>query len=137
MTVDLAPLALAAVNQLGPIILAGVASLGFKAIFPEVQKYLGEKNAAIFQDRVNQVLNAGIGFAVQKSDGVIAQHGALTVPVKNVMVGWAVEYATKHAPDLMEQAGDVVEKVLARFDTHPAVQGLTYALQQPALAPAA
>ena len=95
-------------------------------------KYLGEKNAASIQERVNQVLNAAIGFATQKGSDLVAQHGAITVPVKNVLVGMAVDYATHHAPDLMSQAGDVFDKVLARFDTHPAVQGLAYQVQQPA-----
>lgn len=136
MNVDVTALVVAAINQLEPMILIGLASLGYKALSPSIQKFLGEKNAAIFQDRVNHVLNVAIGFAVQKSDGLVAEHGALTVPVKNVMVGWAAEYAMKHAPDLMEEAGDVVEKVLARFDTHPAVQGLVYAAQ-PTIAHAA
>ena len=50
------------------------------------------------------------------------------------MVDMAVQYATKHAPDLVNEAGEVVEKVLARFDAHPAVQGLIVAAQpsQPA-----
>ncbi|MCW6508196.1 hypothetical protein M8523_09195 [Hyphomicrobiales bacterium BP6-180914] len=136
MTVDLTAFALAAINQLGPIVLTGVASLLFKAVWPEIVKFLGEKNAATFQARVNEVLNAAIGFAVQKGGALVTSHGALTIDVKNVLVGMAVDYASKHAPDLMTQAGDIVEKVLARFDTHPSVQGLIYATQ-PLAQPAA
>lgn len=137
MTVDLTPVVLAFINQLAPIVLIGLASLGYKALSPKINQFLGEKNAAIFQDRVNQVLNAAIGFAVHEGMALATEHGAITVPVKNVLVGMAVEYATKHAPDLMTEAGDVVEKVLARFDTHPAVQGLSYAVQPAAVAHAA
>ncbi len=133
MTVDLTALILAAINHLGPVIITGVASLGFKLAWPTIVKYLGEQNATSFQARVDQVLNAAIGFATQKGADLVAQHGAITLPVKNVLVGSAVDYATHHAPDLMSEAGDVVEKVLARFDSHPAVQGLAYAVQaQPA-----
>ena len=137
MTVDLTALVLAAINQLAPVLIAGLASLAFKAAWPTVTKYLGEQNAATFQDRVNQVLNAAIGFAVQKGSDSVLRDGAITFQTKNLMVEWAVSYATKHAPDLMTEAGEVVEKVLARFDTHPAVQGLAYSAQQPAAAPVA
>ena len=67
MTVDVTSVIVAAIYTLVPIILGFVANLLFKTAWPTIQKYLGEKNAAVFQDRVNQVLNAGIGFAVQKA----------------------------------------------------------------------
>ena len=124
MTVDLTPLLIAAIYALVPIVITFVANVAFKAIQPELVKYLGEKNAAVFQDRVNQVLQAGIGFAVQKGADAVSQHGGITFQSKNLLVDMAVNYAVKHAPDLMSQAGDVTEKVLARFDSHPAVQGL-------------
>ena len=136
MNVDVTPLLVAAITSLVPIVLTFAASQAYKAVKPELLKYLGERNAAIFQDRVNQVLGAAIGFAVQRGADAVSQHGGKTIQSKNLLDDMPVNYAVKHAPELMSQAGDVTEKVLARFDAHPAVQGLI-AATSPAPAAAA
>ena len=135
MTVDVTPIIVAAITSLVPIVLGFLANVIWKQIKPEAVRYLGEKNAAIFQERVDHVLNAGIGYAVQQGVAAVTARGGITLDTRNLMVDMAVKYAAKHAPDLMAEAGDVVEKVLARFDTHPAVQGLIVATT-PAGAPA-
>ena len=135
MTVDVTPLIVAAIQSIAPIVLLFLAHLAYEKAWPILSRYIGQKDAAILQDRVDRVLKAGIGFAVQKAAGTVQDHGAITVDTKSWMVGMAVQYATSHAPDLMAEAGQVTDKVLARFDTHPAVQGLLDVL--PAGEPAA
>ena len=127
MTVDVTPLLVAAIYALVPILFTFAANLAWKGVQPALVRYLGQKDAALLQERVNQVLSAGIGFAVQEAAATVTAHGAVTVDTRNWMVGAAVKYATAHAPDLMTEAGNVTQKVLARFDTHPAVQGLVAA----------
>ncbi len=91
---------------------------------PTLEHYLGEKNALLLQQRVDHLLNQGIGFAAQKAVTQVRANGGISFDTRNIMVDWAVKYATDHAPDLATSAGNLTEKVLARFDTHPAVQGL-------------
>lgn len=136
-TVNVTPLLVSAIYALVPIIVTFVANLAWKSIAPTIVSYLGQKDATLVQERVNQVLSAGIGFAVQKGAEQVQANGGITMDCRNLMVEWAVKYATDHAPDLMADVGKVVEKVCARFDTHPAVQGLMAAVAPLPLAAAA
>lgn len=123
-TVDVTPLLVAAIYALVPIVITFAASFAWKAVQPMIVKYLGEKTAGEIQARLDHVLSAAIGFAVQDAAAAVSAHGGITFDTRNLMVEGAVKYATDHAPDLMRDVGNVTEKVLARFDTHPAVQGL-------------
>ena len=123
-TVDITPLLVAAIYALVPILMTFLASLAWKEVRPYAVRYLGEKAAADMQARLDRVLSAAIGFAVQDAAAAVSAHGGITFETRNLMVDTAVRYASDHAPDLMRDVGAVTEKVLARFDTHPAVQGL-------------
>ena len=122
--VDVTPLLVAAIYALVPIVMTALASIGWKDAKPYVVKYLGEKTAGEIQTRLDRVLSAAIGFAVQNAAAAVSAHGGITFETRNFMVETAVKYASDHAPELMSDVGNVTEKVLARFDTHPAVQGL-------------
>lgn len=123
MNVDLTPILAALVPVLLPTLVVFLANLGFRKVWPELVKYLGEKNAASFQARVNEVLNRAIGFGVDKALAEIQAHPA-SVDVKSFVVRVALEYATSHANELAVQAGQLEEKILARFASHPDVQQL-------------
>ena len=123
-TVNVTPLLVAAIYALVPIVLTFAASLAWKEVRPFVVKYLGESTAEKLQSRLDKVLSAAIGYAVQESAAAVTSHGGITFDTRNLMVEAAVKYATDNAPDLMREVGGVTQKVLARFDAHPAVQGL-------------
>ena len=123
-TVNVTPLLVAAIYAIVPIVLTFLASIAWKEVRPFVVKYLGEAAAEKLQARLDRVLSAAIGFAVQEAATAVSGHGGITFETRNMMVEAAVKYATDHAPDLIRDVGGVTEKVLARFDTHPAVQGL-------------
>lgn len=122
--IDISGLIIAAVYSLFPVVLGFLGRAAWKELSPFAIRYLGEQNAMIFQGRVDSVLSAAIGFAVQHGAEYVKSKGPIPVDTKSWMVEMAVNYATSHAGDLMAEAGNVTEKVLARFDTHPAVQGL-------------
>jgi hypothetical protein len=123
-TLDLTPLLLALEGILVPIVLGFIVNMVWKEVQPFVVKYLGAKNALILQDRFSALATHAIGYAVQAGGDRITRDGGITVDTRNIMVNWATQYANDHAADLAQDAGNVAEKMLARFDTHPAVQGL-------------
>lgn len=122
--IDISALLVAAIYSLVPIVLGFMFRFAWAEVSPYAVRYLGQRNAEILQGRVDAVLQASIGYAVQHGASYVQGKGPIPVDTKNWMVGLAVNYAVQHAPDLMQEAGNVTEKVLARFDTHSAVQGL-------------
>lgn len=122
--IDISALLVAAIYSLVPIVLGFTFRFAWAEVSPYAIRYLGQKNYEILQGRVDAVLQSGIGYAVQHGAEYVSKQGPIPVETKNWMVGLAVNYAVQHAPDLMQEAGNVTEKVLARFDTHPAVQAL-------------
>ncbi len=127
MQVDLTPLLVAMVSTLLPATILFAANLAWGQLRPEIVKFLGEKNAAALQGRVNELLHHAIAFGVAQVEDEIRRGGA-TVDVKSFVVRMALQYATSHANDLARQAGDIegqlAEKILARYASHPAVQQL-------------
>ena len=123
-TLDFTPILLALEGIIVPIVLGWVVNQAWKEVQPYLVKYLGAKNAMILQERFSKLADHAIAYAVQAGGDRIARDGGITVGTRNIMVDWAVGYANDHAADLSQDAGMVTEKMMARFDTHPAVKGL-------------
>lgn len=124
MNVDVTPIMVAMVYALVPTLAVFAANLAWRHLYPELVKYLGEKNAASLQARVNELLHKAIGFGVDKAVTALQSGGGISIDPKGFVVRMALQYATSHATDLALQAGDLEEKILARFAEHPAVQQL-------------
>ncbi len=123
-SVNITPILVALVWSLGPIIGAFVVRNAIALLMPLLKPYMDEKTLEAFQARFNHIANQGIAWAVQQGAARVEAGKPITVDVKNWMAGQAVEYVARNAPNTAAQAGDVLEKVLARFDLHPAVQAL-------------
>lgn len=107
-----------------PVVLLWMVRQAWAFIAPHLATYLGEKNMLAFQQRFDLVADKAIGHAVSEGAQHLLAGKPITVESQNWMVGVAVNYIVQHAPDMATQAGDLAQKILARFDVHPAVQGL-------------
>jgi len=108
----------------GPVILGFIARNAFMAIRPTLARYMDERTLSSFQSRFDIIAHQGISYAVSQAATRVQAGQPITVDAKNWIAGEAVQYVVDHAPDTATQAGDVLGKVLARFDLHPAVQAL-------------
>ena len=122
--VDLTSLITSLILACGPVVLGWVVHNVWIQIRPILARYMDERTLAAFQARFDAVAHQAIAFAVQKGADRVTAGQPITLDIKNWLAGEAVEYVTRNAPDTAAQAGQVLEKVLARFDLHPAVQAL-------------
>ena len=128
--IDFAPLASAAVTYLVvPLLgalatwIVGEAALLLRRVAARYPAYLDQKTSELLAANVNGVLDKAIAFAATQAHAQIgrADPAVFRASVDGWIASWAADYAVKHAPDLMKQAGDVVEKIVARIGDHPAV----------------
>lgn len=126
--IDFAPLVSAGVEYLVVPVLSSlaiwiVAQAGvlLKRVTDRYPAYLDQKTAATLASNVNGVLDKAIAFGATQAGSLIGRSD-LRANVDGWIASYAAEYAVKHAPDLMKQAGDVTQKIVARLADHPAVQ---------------
>lgn len=123
-SIDVTSLIVALEHAIGPVVLAFVVRFAWTEVSPFLTKYLGEKNMLAFQQRFDIVADKAIGYAVNEGSKKLTTGAPITVHDQGWMVDMAVNYLVSHAPEMAEQAGELSQKILARFDSHPAVQGL-------------
>lgn len=125
--VDFAPLVSAGIEYLIVPVLSSlaiwvVAQVGvlMTRLANRYPAYLDQKTAATLASNVNGVLDKAIAFGASQASGLIGRSD-LKSNVDGWVASYAAEYAVKHAPDLMKQAGDISQKIVARLAEHPAV----------------
>jgi hypothetical protein len=120
----LAPAVNSALSFLTPFILVAVPTvIGW--LVPKLGKLLHVKIDAAVADQLDRGIEHAIAFGVQHTSKDIAAHG-LTVDVKNATIAAAIRYAFATIPAVLAHFGitspeQLVDRVLARFDRHPAV----------------
>lgn len=99
---------------------AGILLTKLSARYPA---FIDQKTAAALATNVDGVLQKAIAWGVTEAQRQINARD-LHANVEGWVASYAADYAVKHAPDLMQQAGNVGEKIFARLVDHPAVQEL-------------
>lgn len=122
--IDITNLLVLVLKAVVPAALLWMAHIAWAFLAPHLVTYLGEKNMLVFQQRFDLAADKAIGFAVAQGAKRLTAGAPITIDNQNWMVSLAVNYLVQHAPDMATQAGELTEKILARFDSHPAVQGL-------------
>ena len=120
-TIDFTPLLVAVFSTVGLVVLRGLGHFAVNEAVKLLTPYVGEKEALVVQQRVNELLDKGVSYAMLEGKALIEQHG-LTVDVQNWLAARVAQYAVDHAPDLAVKAGGLADKGLARLLPHPEVK---------------
>lgn len=118
--VDFSPLVSAGIANFAVPLLGAFATWLVSIIGVASKKYLDQKTAALLAQNVDGVLQKAISFGSSQALAYVGSKD-LHANVDGWIAGYAVEYANGHAPQLMKQAGDVTQKVIARLAEHPDV----------------
>lgn len=127
--VDFSPLVSAGITYF-IVPLLGAASTWFVTVVGRAsKKYLDQKTAALLAQNVDGVLQKAISYGSAQAMNYVGSKD-LHANVDGWIASYAAEYANSHAPQLMKQAGDVTQKVVARLAEHPDVAMVKAAVEQ-------
>ena len=92
------------------------------------KKYLDQKTSNLLAQNVDGVLQKAISFGAAQAQAYVGDR-SLHTNVDGWIASYAAKYAVDHAPDLMKQAGDIGQKIIARLGDHPDVNALKAQIQ--------
>lgn len=118
--IDFQPLVSAGLEYVVVPLLGSLATWLVGMIGVGAKKYLDQKTASLLAQNVDGVLNRAISYAAAQAATYIGRED-FHLNVDGWIASYAATYANSHAPQLMKQAGDVTQKIVARLAEHPDV----------------